>query len=179
MPVKLVSRTISTVAAGDVLIENNKNISKLLHKADEVLTPNAELKSAQNVNIEHQTVEKGIKKEQIDNIESRVDTSHFKLISLAIEVHRKFEKSAGRGQKTAVDHDKEQQLYKNCVSGKKIEDFKQYFSLFKQEKSNKTDTPTSMEKSRAMKEKFQEERGEEQGSTTSSMNELNIGTNKP
>ena len=114
LPVKLVSRAISTAVNGDVLIENNKGMSKLIAQTDEFVTDDNEVQVLSN-----------------KQAEEKLEMSQLKLVGLAVEIHRKFEKSYERGQKTEVDCEKEREQFKKCVQNGTKKDFKEYFELFK------------------------------------------------
>lgn len=163
LPVKLVSRAVSTALSGDVLIENNKEMSKLIAQTDELVkTPpkltedntadnkveltqanKAEVVKEQNVEV---LQDNKAQMTQDNKSEGKAEMSQLKLVGLAVEIHRKFEKAHERGQKTEVDCAKEQEQFKKCVQNGTKKDFEQYFELFKQPSSSEKVQKTTEQK---------------------------------
>ncbi len=54
-----------------------------------------------------------------------------KLSSLSVDIHRKYSKSLERGQKSSIEQETEKQLFIECVNQPGLENYRQYFSLFK------------------------------------------------
>jgi hypothetical protein len=85
--VRLVTRALSTLINGVVLIENNRKLNEYLLKCNELLTKETDQK-------------------ETDQKETIVQ-----LFSFCVDIHRKFAKAVSRGQRTNIDVSQEGILY--------------------------------------------------------------------
>lgn len=118
MPFKLISRGALTFdkwyQGKPMLIEENKGIKKLVKQSDEILDLH--------------------EKSSIEDTQQLHADSSVKLHALSIDVHRKFNKSAERGQQTKVTSEQEQELFKKCLNSGNVQEYKAYIDLFKHQK---------------------------------------------
>lgn len=125
LPFKMISRGVLTFThAEPLLIEKNNGMKKLIQQSNELL-------DNMNDSMSSRELAKAEESSPVVHSENGAYVKLNKLHDISVDVHRKFEKSAARGQNTKVNSEEEHELYKNCINRGEAKDYKAYLALFK------------------------------------------------